>query len=51
MPVAETPALLTIITRTYGQREGFLQAAAASVFGQLHRPIEWLISRPRPVSL
>jgi glycosyltransferase involved in cell wall biosynthesis len=48
MPVAETPALLTIITRTYGQREGFLQAAAASVFGQLHRPIEWLIVEDGP---
>lgn len=34
---------VTVITRTYGSRREFLEAAARSITGQTYRPIEWLI--------
>ncbi|MCX7310152.1 MAG: glycosyltransferase family A protein [Alphaproteobacteria bacterium] len=35
--------LVTIITRTYGQRGALLAGAARSVIAQSYRPIEWLV--------
>lgn len=40
--------MLTIITRTYGQRSGLLRMAAASVMAQTYRPIEWLVVEDGP---
>lgn len=38
----ESP-LVTIVTRTYGEREGFLREALASIFAQTYRPIEIVV--------